>query len=121
MKRSFTLSMTTTISGLLLGLLLNHPAGMAGEKARTPLQQGRDLSIEFCQACHFFQGTNQAGTVGPPLIAMKPRFPDHQKLVRLIDDPHKASKPDSMMPPFGRNGLLEERQIELIIDYLYTL
>jgi hypothetical protein len=39
----------------------------------------------------------------------------------MIYDPQVVSKPYTMMPPFGRNGLLDERQIELIVNYLYTL
>jgi hypothetical protein len=42
-------------------------------------------------------------------------------LEQIIYDPHKAIKPNSMMPPFGRNGLLDSAQVNLIIDYLYTL
>jgi sulfur-oxidizing protein SoxX len=27
----------------------------------------------------------------------------------------------SMMPPFGRHGILSEQEIDAIVDYLYTL
>ncbi|MCP4043050.1 MAG: sulfur oxidation c-type cytochrome SoxX [Gammaproteobacteria bacterium] len=118
MKRSI---IRVSASGLLIGLLLIPQIGTTAEKVKTPLEQGKELSIKFCQACHFFEGTNQAGTLGPPLLAMKPRFPESMKLEKIIYDPHSATKPDSMMPPFGRNGLLNKQQIQLIIDYLYTL
>ncbi len=118
MKRSI---IRASASGLLIGLFLIPQIGTAAEKVKTPLQQGKDLTIKFCQACHFFEGTNQAGTVAPPLIAMKPRFPERMKLEKIIYDPHRATKLDSMMPPFGRNGLLDKQQIQLVIDYLYTL
>lgn len=106
---------------LTIGLFLTPQLGITAEKAKTPLKQGRELTSEFCQACHYFEGTNQAGTLGPPFVAMKPRFPERAKLEKIIYDPHRATKPDSMMPPFGRNGLLDEHQIQLIINYLYTL
>ncbi len=106
---------------LMIGLLSATQVGVAAEKAKTPLQQGKALTIEFCQACHYFEGTNQAGTCAPPLVAMKPRFPERTKLEKIIYDPHRATKPDSMMPPFGRNGLIDKPQIQLIVDYLYTL
>ena len=118
MKRSM---IRASAGGLTLGLLLVPQIGTSAEKAKTPLQQGKELTIEFCQACHYFEGTDQAGTVGPPMVAMKPRFPERQKLEKIIYDPHRATKPDSMMPPFGRNGLLDEQQIKLIVDFLYTL
>ncbi len=118
MKRSI---IRISTGSLTIGLLLIPQLGAAAEQAKTPLQQGRDLTVAECQACHYFEGTNQAGTVGPPLLAMKPRFPDRAKLVKIIYDPHRATKPNSMMPPFGRNGLLNDHQIQLIVDYLYTL
>jgi len=109
------------VGGLLLGLLLSPQVGLTAEQAMTPLEQGRALTVEFCQACHYFEGTDQAGTVGPPLVAMKPRFPERGKMEAIIYDPHRATKLHSMMPPFGRNGLLNTAEIQLIIDYLYTL
>ena len=102
------------------GLLVSHQA-IAAEKGKTPLEQGKELTISLCQACHQFEGTSQAGTAGPPLLAMKQRFPDSKKLYDIIYDPHAATKPHTMMPPFGRNGLVDGKQIELIIHYLYTL
>lgn len=106
---------------LMTGSLLVSPLGSTAEKPKTPLEQGQKLAIDFCQACHYFEGTNQAGTVGPPLLAMQPRFPQREKLEKIIYDPQRATKPDTMMPPFGRNGLLDEKQIQLIVDFLYTL
>ena len=107
---------------LLTGAFLFPQSGYSEEdKAKTPLEQGKALAIENCQACHYFEGTDQAGTVGPPLLAMKPRFPDRKKIVGIIYDPQVALKPYTMMPPFGRNERLDEQQIELIVDFLYTL
>jgi sulfur-oxidizing protein SoxX len=107
---------------LVAGILAFPQLGNAEEDtAKTPVEQGRELAVEFCQACHYFEGTDQAGTAGPPLLAIKPRFPDRQKLVEIINDPQVATKPYTMMPPFGRNGLIDQHQIELIVDYLYTL
>ena len=115
----------TPAGGLFMAIVLACLVGCAAKESKTPtqspIQQGRDLSVEYCQACHYFEGTDQAGTLGPPLVAMKPRFPERQRLEQIIYDPHKAIKPYSMMPPFGRNGLLDSAQINLVIDYLYTL
>jgi len=84
-------------------------------------QQGKKLALEFCQACHQYKGSNQAGTVAPPLVGMKVRFPDRQRLYNIIFDPHKNIAKDTMMPPFGRNELLAKDQIDKVIDFLYTL
>ncbi|WP_455209094.1 sulfur oxidation c-type cytochrome SoxX [Kaarinaea lacus] len=93
----------------------------AGEPDKNTIEEGKKLALEFCQACHQYQGTDQAGTVAPPLLGMKSRFPDRKKLYNIIYDPQLALKPHTMMPPFGRNELLAKDQIEKVIDFLYTL
>lgn len=90
-------------------------------KADNNITQGKQLTLKFCQTCHDYQGTEQAGTVAPPLLGMKSRFPDRKKLYNIIYDPQVAIKPHTMMPPFGRNELLAKDEIEKIIDFLYTL
>jgi len=114
------LSACVTGALIIASFLISYET-FAAEKAKTPLEQGKELTISLCQACHVFEGTDQAGTVGPPLLAMKARFPDRKKLHDIIYDPHVATKPHSMMPPFGRNGFVDDKQIELMIDFLYTL
>ena len=107
----------------LLGacLILGAQVGVAAEeKVNTPQQAGKKLAIGYCQACHYFKGTDQAGTIAPPFVGMSARFPERSQLQKLLYDTHVA-KPYSMMPPFGRNGLLTEKQIEQIIDFLYGL
>jgi sulfur-oxidizing protein SoxX len=91
------------------------------EGSKSVVELGKAKAIELCQACHQFEGADQAGTVGPPLLAMKSRFPEEAKLRAIIYDPQKAIKPHTMMPPFGRNGLVSEQDIEHIIAFLYTL
>ncbi len=110
------------LTGLLgVCLAVGAQAGVAAEtKAKTPQQAGKALAIGYCQACHYFEGTDQAGTIAPPFVGMRARFPERDQLRKLVYDPH-VDKPYSMMPPFGRNGLLTKAQIEQLIDFLYGL
>ena len=73
-----------------------------------------------CLACHVMGDGPLAGNVGPPLVAMKARFPQRGLLFAQIWDA-TARNPDSRMPPFGAHGVLNKEEIELIVDYLYTL
>ena len=73
-----------------------------------------------CLTCHTMAGGKQAGNSGPPLMAMKVRFPERAKLRQQIWDPTKRN-PLTNMPPFGRNKILSEKEIDLIVDYLYSL
>jgi sulfur-oxidizing protein SoxX len=102
-------------------LIVNHSPLIASEPDAQKLKEGKRLTLQFCQACHQYQGTEQAGTVAPPLLGMKARFPERKKLYDIIYDPQVAIRPHTMMPPFGRNELLAKEEIEKIIDFLYTL
>ncbi|MEN8133786.1 MAG: sulfur oxidation c-type cytochrome SoxX [Pseudomonadota bacterium] len=117
-QRTTAACFSSALAGALL--LISQP-GLAAEKAKSAPHQGQKLTVGLCQPCHQFTGTSQAGTAGPPLLAMKARFPDRQKLHDIIYDAHAHLRPDTMMPPFGRTGLADEAQIQLMIDFLYTL
>ncbi len=105
---------------VVLCSLISIPV-LSADKPKTPLEQGKVLALKLCQACHEFKGADQAGTVGPPFIQMSQRFPKRERMRDIIYDPQKALKPHTMMPPFGRHGFLDKKEIELVIDYLYTL
>jgi sulfur-oxidizing protein SoxX len=89
----------------------------------TPLP-GKALATERskgnCLACHVIEEGVLPGNLGPPLVVMKVRFPDREELRKQIHDASLANK-HSRMPPFGRHRILTAEEIELIMDYLYTL
>ena len=58
------------------------------------------------------------GDIGPPLENMRARFPDRKRLFDQIWDA-SAFNVDSMMPPYGRQQILTEAEINAIIDFLY--
>jgi sulfur-oxidizing protein SoxX len=109
-------------SVLTLGLAL-LPLYAAAD-AGSSVEQGRLLATERtkgnCLACHAIADGVLPGNIGPPLVAMRARFPDEQSLFDQIWDA-TGRNPDSRMPPFGRHGILTEDEIRLIVDYLYTL
>ncbi len=82
-----------------------------------------DTSKGNCLACHAMPTDRRAVTsanIGPPLVAIEARFPDRDKLLRQIRDPGFYN-PATIMPPFGKHEILTSEEIELIVDYLYTL
>ena len=85
---------------------------------------GKSLATERskgnCLACHRIEDGKLPGTIGPPLLAMKLRYPEREALKQQICDA-TIRNPDSRMPPFCRHGILTEDEVELIVDYLYTL
>lgn len=98
----------------------------AGADEAPNVAAGRQLAFEIikgnCLACHKFPGDPTANTlanIGPPLLAIRSRFPDRAQLRGRLWDPTQAN-PNTVMPPFGKHGILSSDEIELIIDYLYT-
>lgn len=73
-----------------------------------------------CMTCHMMAGATLAGNIGPPLIAMKARFPDKAKLRSQIWDA-TAKNPNTMMPPFGLHRILSDKEIDLVTEYIYSL
>jgi len=110
-----------TVSGLVLGSLLcfasaaaaQSPSAAAGEKLAFDRSKGN------CLTCHVIAGGDAPGNVGPPLSGMKARFPDRKQLAAIIYDESKRN-PQTVMPPFGRNLILTDQEINDVIDFLYT-
>jgi sulfur-oxidizing protein SoxX len=78
-----------------------------------------DRSKGNCLTCHEIEGGDAPGNLGPPLSDMKARFPDRKELVAIISDETKRN-PQTVMPPFKRNLILTDKEIEAVVDFLYT-
>jgi L-cysteine S-thiosulfotransferase len=107
-----------TVSSLMLGALY---AGAAW--AQSPVADGEKLAFDRskgnCLTCHVIAGGDAPGNVAPPLADMTKRFLDRQELFAIIFDETKRN-PQTVMPPFGRNLILTNREINDVIDFLYT-
>jgi len=108
---------------VLAGLLLLVASG-SGAANQTQGVTGKALVMERskgnCLACHAIADGELPGNIGPALFAMKERFPEADDLRMQIWDATRRN-PDSRMPPFGRHGILSRKEIDLIVQYLYTL
>jgi sulfur-oxidizing protein SoxX len=97
--------------------------GVAHSADAEAVEYGKQVAFDRkkgnCLACHMIEGGEAPGNIGPPLMAMKARFPDRAVLRSQIWDATKRN-PNSMMPPFGLHGALTDVEIEAIIDFLYT-
>lgn len=93
------------------------------EKIAAGARLAQEVAKGNCLACHAMPGDASAVTstnIGPPLVAIRARFPDREQLRRQIWDAGLIN-PDTVMPPFGKHQILTTDEIELIVDYLYTL
>jgi L-cysteine S-thiosulfotransferase len=72
-----------------------------------------------CLTCHDIKGGDLAGTIGPQLKDLKAKY-DRNELIAIVTDETKRN-PQTVMPPFGRNRILTEQEINAVVDFLQTL
>jgi sulfur-oxidizing protein SoxX len=99
-------------------VLLAAPAAV---RAQTP---GENIAFDRakgnCLACHTMRGGDVPSSVGPELKGMKERFPERADLVAIVTN-EQTRNPQTVMPPFGLNLILNDDEISRIVDFLYTL
>ena len=117
MHRILTLTILPILIGVQHGLADETPSAEA-------LEQGKAIAFTRakgnCLACHLIAGGELAGNYGPPLLMMKTRFPDRADLRAQIWDA-SVREPTTRMPPYGRHRILTEEEIDLLVDFIYTL
>ena len=119
---------TSTIRpALALALLIG--AGMvdllAGPaRAQSAAAEGQKLAFDRskgnCLTCHVIKGGDLPGTIGPELKDIKSKYPNRDDLVAILTDETRRN-PQTVMPPFGRNRILSEKEIDAVVDFLQTL
>ena len=96
----------------------------AGPAHAQSVTEGQKLAFDRgkgnCLTCHVIEGGDLPGTIGPELKDIKAKYPDRNELVAILFDETKRN-PQTMMPPFGRNRILTEQEINAIVDFLQTL
>jgi sulfur-oxidizing protein SoxX len=114
-------------SGLATAALMAMLAVPALAERAAGATAGRALAMDIakgnCLACHAIPGDPQAVTsanIGPPLVGIRSRFPQRERLLEQIRDPMQFN-PETVMPPFGKHRILTDEEIDRIVDYLYTL
>jgi sulfur-oxidizing protein SoxX len=92
--------------------------------AQSAASEGQKLAFDRskgnCLTCHEIKGGDLPGSIGPALKDIKSKYPDRKDLVAILTDETKRN-PLTVMPPFGRNRILTEQEINAIVDFLQTL
>lgn len=122
MRKSFRIVSTALSALALIGAIGFSATAIAGDKKAE--SAGKKIAFNKkkgnCLACHIIAGGAQPGNIAPPLVGMKGRFPDKAVLRAQISDP-RAANPDTMMPPFSAHGILTEKEIDAVADFIYSL
>ena len=89
-----------------------------------PGAEGRSIALNRtkgnCAVCHAIPDVEFHGDIAPPLVAMKQRFPDRDRLHAQVYDATQFN-PSSVMPPFGRHRILTPEELDKVVDWLLTL
>jgi len=94
--------------------------------APTSAETGKQIAFSRkhgnCLACHAFPNVQaqMPGSIAPPLVAMKLRYPNKSVLRARIWNEMKFN-PNTAMPPFGKHKILTKEEIDKVVDFLYTL
>jgi sulfur-oxidizing protein SoxX len=112
------------LQALALALLIGTAAPASPARAQSAVSEGQKLAFDRgkgnCLTCHEIKGGDLPGTIGPPLNDIKSKYPDRKDLVAILNDETKRN-PQTVMPPFGRNRILTEQEIDAVVDFLQTL
>jgi sulfur-oxidizing protein SoxX len=112
------------LQALVLALLIGTTTSVTPACAQSAAAEGQKLAFDRgkgnCLTCHEIKGGDLPGTIGPALKDIKSKYPDRNDLVAILYDETKRN-PQTMMPPFGRNRILTDQEINAIVDFLQTL
>ena len=107
-----------------LALVIGAFASARTAQAQSAADEGRKLAFDRskgnCLTCHVIKGGDLPGTIGPELVGIKSKYPKREDLVAILND-ETLRNPLTVMPPFGRNRILTEKEINAVVDFLQTL
>jgi L-cysteine S-thiosulfotransferase len=106
-------------SALVAALTLFAPLAHAQSGATEGQKIAFDRGKGNCLTCHEIKGGDLPGTIGPALKDLKARY-DRNELTAIVTD-ETTRNPVTVMPPFGRNRILTEQEINAVVDFLQTL
>lgn len=86
--------------------------------------RGRELALArdkgYCIVCHEIPGEVWPGTVGAKVLNFKQHHYPNELVFQQIFDA-RAFNPNSVMPPYGTFGILNEQEIRDLVAYLQSL
>ena len=119
-----SLKRPVAIPVLALAMLIGALASAGSAHAQSAAAEGQKLAFDRskgnCLTCHVIKGGDLPGSIGPELVGIKGKHPNRDELIAIVTDETKRN-PQTVMPPFGRNRILTEQEINAVVDFLQTL
>ena len=118
--RGIYLLLTFSLAGWCAPLALAQANAIAGKALFAEERKGN------CAACHKTPTDAArigASNIGPPLEAIRQKYPTPADRMRLRDSIRNQSavNASTIMPPYGKHRILTEAEIDDIVAYLETL
>ena len=113
----------STKPALFLALLVTLVLSAGSAHAQSAAEGQKiafDRSKGNCLTCHVIKGGDLPGSIAPELVDIKSKYPNRADLVAILTD-ETLRNPLTVMPPFGRNRILTEQEINAVVDFLQTL
>jgi L-cysteine S-thiosulfotransferase len=110
----------TLFLALLVAAVLSSGSAHAQSAAAEGQKIAFDRSKGNCLTCHVIRGGDLPGSIAPELVDIKSKYPNRADLVAILTD-ETLRNPLTVMPPFGRNRILTEQEINAVVDFLQTL
>jgi sulfur-oxidizing protein SoxX len=96
----------------------------AGTQIQQDFNIGKQIAFNRdkgnCLACHAIEDGESPGNIGPGLKALPTRFKSKRQLREQIWDASQFN-PETSMPPFGKNKIISEGEIDQVVDYLWSV
>jgi sulfur-oxidizing protein SoxX len=112
------------LQALAFAWLIGAAFSAGPASAQSVAAEGQKLAFDRgkgnCLTCHEIKGGDLPGTIGPALKDIKSKYPDRKDLIAIVTD-ETTRNPQTVMPPFGRNRILTEQEINAVVDFLQTL
>jgi sulfur-oxidizing protein SoxX len=94
------------------------------QKIEASAIQGKQISFQRnkgnCLACHKIEKGEDPGNIGPALVNIQQKFSNKAQLKVLIWDATQFNEKTSM-PPFGRNKILTPKELDAVVNYIWSL
>lgn len=118
------IALFSTKPALFLALLVAAVLSADSAHAQSAAAEGQKIAFDRgkgnCLTCHVIKGGDLPGSIAPELKDIKSKYPNRADLVAILTD-ETLRNPLTVMPPFGRNRILTEQEINAVVDFLQTL
>ncbi len=124
-RSNYRKTATATLLSIAMGLTMMLPVSVAtAADGTSTADEGKEIAFSRkkgnCLACHAMADGESPGNIAPPLVSMKARYPEKEKLKAQIWDATKVNE-ESPMPPFGTHKILSAAEIDKVVEFVWGL